>query len=177
VASERCNAQSVAWMDKALRPAYIGRVRGKRLAGACVVAVLGVLGGAPSALGCSCAPQPPAQSLREADGAVVGRLVRVLPHGPLHAVYRYEVLHTYKGGDAMPAGKMLDVHGSRRAAACALPRRTGRSYGLFLSQRHGRWFGGICGVVSPRRLRLAAENQPRVYRRSAGQGTGVCGAA
>lgn len=118
---------------------------------------------------CSCAPQPPAESLRQADGAVVGRLVKVLPHGPLHAVYRYEVLHVYKGADAIQAGKTLDVHSSRRAAACALPRRTGRSYGLFLSQRNGRWFGGICGVISPKRLRDAAQNRPRVYRRAAGQ--------
>lgn len=125
-----------------------------------------------SAQACSCAPQTPAESLREADGAVVGRLVKVLPHGPLHAVYRYEVNRVYKGKIAR--GHMLDVHGSRRAAACALPRRTGRSYGLFLFQRHGRWFGGICGVVSPRRLRAAAQAQPRIYRRSAGQGTG-CG--
>lgn len=110
-----------------------------------------------SAQACSCAPQAPAESLREADGAVVGRLIKVLPHGPLHAVYRYEVSRVYKGEIAK--GRMLDVHSSRRAAACALPRRTGRSYGLFLFQRHGRWFGGICGVVSPRRLRLAAQNQ------------------
>jgi hypothetical protein len=112
-----------------------------------------------SAFACSCAPQAPAESLREADGAVVGRLVKVLPHGALHAVYRYEVRHVYKGGEVIEAGKMLDVHGSRRAAACALPRRTERSYGLFLSRRHGRWFGGICGVISPGRLRLAAQNQ------------------
>jgi hypothetical protein len=128
-----------------------------------------------SASACSCAPQSPAESLREADGAVVGRLVKVLPHGPLHAVFRYEVRHVYKG-DGLPAvGKMLDVHGSRRAAACALPRRTGRSYGLFLSRRHGRWFGGICGVIAPKRLRAAAANQARGYRRaSAGQGPGGC---
>lgn len=121
---------------------------------------------------CSCAPQPPGESLRESDGAIVGRLVKVLPHGPLHAVYRYEMLHVYKGGDVIEAGKMLDVHSSRRAAACALPRRTGRSYGLFLSQRNGRWFGGICGVILPKRLRAAAQNRPRTYRRSAGQGAG-----
>jgi hypothetical protein len=119
------------------------------LAALCVFYVSG-------AQACSCAPQLPAESLREADGAVVGRLVEVLPHGPLHAVFRYEVRHAYKGGIA--PGRMLDVHGSRRAASCALPRRTGRSYGLFLSQRHGRWFGGICGVISPKRLRHAAQN-------------------
>jgi len=136
------------------------------------VVVLAMLAFAASAAACSCAPQAPAESLREADGAVVGRLVKVLPHGPLHAVYRYEVLHVYKGGGAIEAGRMLDVHSSRRAVACALPRRTGRSYGLFLSRRSGRWFGGICGVISPQRLRGAAQNRPRTYRRSAGQSAG-----
>lgn len=133
-------------------------MRGRWLAGACVVLVLGALIGAAGALACSCAPQPPAESLREADGAVVGRLVKVLPHGPLNAVFRYEVRHVYKG-DSIDAGRMLDVRGARRGAACGLPRRTDRSYGLFLSQRDGRWFGGICGVISPRRLRAAAQKQ------------------
>jgi hypothetical protein len=97
----------------------------------------------------------------------VGRLVRVLPHGALHAVYRYEVRHSYKG--ALPAtGRMLDVHSSRRGAACALPRRIDRRYGLFLSHRNGRWFGGLCGTVAPERLRAAAANQPRIYRRGSG---------
>jgi hypothetical protein len=93
--------------------------------------------------------------LREADAAVVGRLVKVVPHGELHAVYRYEVRHVYKGRDAIEVGRMLGVRSARRSAACALPRRAGRSYGLFLQRAHGRWYGGICGVVSPSRLRHA----------------------
>lgn len=94
-------------------------------------------------------------------------MVKVLPHGALHAVFRYEVRHAYKG--ALPGtGRMLDVHSSRRGAACALPRRTGRGYGLFLFRRNGRWFGGLCGVVAPQRLRAAAANQPRIYRRGTG---------
>lgn len=123
-----------------------------------MVVLLGLV--APSgASACSCAPQPPVESLQEADAAIVGRLVKVLPHGPLHAVFRYEVRHVYKGADSIDAGQMLDVRSSRRTAACGLPRRTDRSYGLFLSHRQGRWFGGICGVIAPRRLGLAAQNQ------------------
>jgi hypothetical protein len=122
-------------------------------------AALWALVGAASATACSCAPQPPAESLREADGAVVGRLVEVLPHGPLNAVFRYEVRHVYKGADSIDVGQMLDVRGARRTAACGLPRRTERSYGLFLSRRGGHWFGGICGVIAPQRLRTAAQGQ------------------
>jgi hypothetical protein len=109
-----------------------------------------------SAQACSCAPQAPAESLREADAAVTVRLVAVLPHGSGQALYRYEVRHVYKGAVKLEAGQMLGVHSSRRSAACALPRRIGRAYGLFMLSRHGRWFGSICRVVSPERMRRAA---------------------
>lgn len=127
-----------------------------------------------SAAACSCAPRSPGESLQEADGAVVGRLVKVLPHGALHAVFRYEVRHVYKGDGLPQVGRMLDVRGARRTAACALPRRTDRSYGLFLARRHGRWFGGICGVVAPQRLRAAATNQATAQRQGLGSGVEGC---
>jgi len=135
-----------------------------------VLVVLAMLVAANGAMACSCAPQEPAESLQESDAAVVARLVEVLPRGRLHADYRYEVRHVYRGSGAIEAGGMLTVRSARRAAACALPRRTGHMYGLFLSRARGRWFGGICGVIEPRRLRHAAQRQPRVHRRSSGVG-------
>ena len=136
----------------------LGLVWGRVLSAWMVVAV-GVLALAGDASACSCAPQPPAESLREADGAVVGRLVRVLPHGPLHAVFRYEVRNVFKGAGSIDAGRMLDVRSARRGAACGLPRRADRNYGLFISRHGGRWFGGLCGVIAPQRLRAAAQTQ------------------
>jgi hypothetical protein len=124
-----------------------------------VLVVLAMLMPANGALACSCAPQAPAESLQEADAAVVARLVAALPHGPSQALYRYEVRRVYKGGEKLEAGRMLDVHSSRRSAACALPRRIGRTYGLFLVTRHSRWFGSICRVVSPKRMRRVAQSQ------------------
>lgn len=121
------------------------------------MAVTLVLVTAPGAVACSCVPQAPGESLREADAAVVGRLVRVMPAGALYAIYRYEVRRVYKGPSRIEAGRMIDVRSARRSAACALPRRAGRSYGLFLLRRNGRWVGSICGVVSPQRLRHAAQ--------------------
>ncbi len=147
---------------------YSWRVRGKGIVAVGLIAMLGALTGVTGAAACSCAPRSPGEALAEADGAIVGRLVEVAPRGLLHAVYRYRVLHVYKGGDAIEPGRMLSVHSARRAAACALPRRTGHRYGLFLSSRHGRWFGGICGVVGPDRMRHAAQHRPRVYRRAPG---------
>lgn len=105
---------------------------------------------------------------------MVGRLVEVLPHGPLRAVFRYEVRHVYKGEGLPSVGRMLSVNSSRRGAACALPRRTDRSYGLFLTRQHGHWFGGICGVVAPKRLRAAAANQSRTERLAFGAAA-ACG--
>jgi hypothetical protein len=124
---------------------------------------------------CSCAPQAPAESLQESDAAIVARLVKVLPHGKLQADYLYEVRQVYRGKTMIDQGQMLTVRSGRRAATCALPRRLDHAYGLFLARRQGRWFGGICGVVEPRRLRHAAEQQPRVYRRGSG-GTAPCSA-
>lgn len=129
---------------------------------------------ARSAEACSCAPQAPADSLRESDGAIVGRLVKVVPRGRLHADYRYEVRHVYRGGESIDSGRMLTVRSGRKAAACALPRRLGHVYGLFLSRARGRWFGGICGVIEPDRLRHAAQSQRRVYRRGSGAFSSTC---
>ncbi len=146
-------------------------VRGKLAAGA-VVAVVLVLVFAAGAMACSCAPQAPVESLRGSDAALVGRLVKVIPHGSLRAVYRYRVGHVYKGSGEIDAGRVLNVRSARRSAACALPRRTGRNYGLFLTHAHGRWFGGICGVVSPRRLWSAATSQGGARRLRGTDSTG-----
>jgi hypothetical protein len=115
---------------------------------------------APSAAACSCAPQAPSESLREADAAIVGRLIAVAPHGRLRADYRYEVLRAYRG-NGIERGQTLTVRSARRASACALPRRLERRYGLFLVNRGGSWFGGICGVIRPQRLRHAAGGEIR----------------
>jgi hypothetical protein len=126
---------------------------------AAVLVALAMLVAANDASACSCAPQAPAESLREADAAIVGRLVAVVPHGPSQAIYRYEVRHVYKGAEKIESNAMLSVRSTRRSAACALPRRIGRTYGLFLLTRHNRWFGGICRVVSPKRMRRVAGSQ------------------
>jgi hypothetical protein len=128
---------------------------------------------AGSAAACSCAPQAPAESLQESDAAIVGRLLEVLPHGRLQADYRYEVRRVYRG-DGIEPGGVLTVRSGRRAATCALPRRLDHRYGLFLTSGKGRWFGGICGVIEPRRLWHAAQQNSRPLRRSSGQGPGGC---
>jgi hypothetical protein len=133
-------------------------VRGGRVVIAVVSVVLLGLVGAGSALACSCAPTSPAESLARADAAVAARLLAVEPHGATRLIYRYEVLHVYRGRDAIAPGSILKVTSPAGSAACALPDRLDRNYGLFLLGERGQWVGGLCGVVSPRRLWAAARN-------------------
>jgi hypothetical protein len=132
-----------------------------------VVVASAMLVFAGSATACSCAPQAPGELLRESDAAIVGRLVEVMPRGALRADYRYEVLRVYSGRDAIERGQMLTVRSARRAAACALPRSPGHRYGLFLVRDRGRWFGGICSVIAPRRLWRAVQHQSSASRSGA----------
>jgi hypothetical protein len=145
-------------------------VRGGRVFIAAVsVALLGLVC-AGSALACSCSPAAPAESLAQSDAAIVGRLLAVAPDGPTRARYRYEVLHVYRGRDKIKRGSFLTVLSSRSSAACALPTRVHRNYGLFLLGAGGRWASGLCGVVSPRRLWMAARHPGSAGQASTGLG-------
>ncbi len=132
-------------------------MRGGRVAIAAVSVVLFGLVCAGSALACSCAPSTPSESLAGSDAAIAGRLLSVEPHGTTRAEYRFEVLHVYRGRDEIERGTTLAVISPRGSAACALPDRIGRSFGLFLLGGGGRWASGICGVISPQRLWSAAQ--------------------
>jgi hypothetical protein len=132
-------------------------VRGGRVVIAAVSVVLLGLVGAGSALACSCAPSTAAELLAGSDAALAARLLSVEPHGATQAEYRYEVLHVYRGPQTIEPGATLKVGSPRGSAACALPSGIGHNYGLFLVGNGRRWVGGLCGVVSPRRLWAAAK--------------------
>jgi hypothetical protein len=139
-------------------------VRGGRVAIAAASVVLLGLVFAGSALACSCAPSSPARSLAESDAALTGRLLSVVPHGLTRAEYRYEVLHVYRGPDGLRPGSIVEVRSPRGSASCALPEAVGRNYGLFLLGDGRRWASGLCGVISPRRLHLAAGKRGAEWR-------------
>ena len=145
-------------------------MRLRRLAVAGALALLVVLGLAGGARACSCAPTPPGEALRESDAAIVGRLVEVVPRGRYQADYRYEVQRVYRGTRMIEADQMLSVRSARRSAACALPRRRDRRYGLFLTHFEGRWRSGICSVVTPRRLWTAVKGRRLDARPPCGDG-------
>ena len=95
--------------------------------------------------------------MRQADAAIVASLVKVVPRNRVWADYRYRVLRVYRGGEEVARGETISVRSSRRAAACALPRRVEHRYGLFLVRHEGHWTAGACSVIAPHRLWLAAK--------------------
>jgi len=134
---------------------YSGRVRLRRRTFAAVV-VLGALVPAGSAQACSCAQVAPKDSLRQADAAIVGKLVEVVPRGGLRADYRYRVQHVYKSGKGIRPGKTISVRSATDSAACGLPEEIDRTYGVLLSRAESRWTSGLCGVLTPELMRRAS---------------------
>ena len=135
-------------------------MRARRLSPAAAVVVLGVLVFTPGAQACSCARTAPAVAMRQADAAFVGELVRVIPRSRLRADYRYRVQRVYKRGKGIRRGRVISVRSAKDSAACGLPRRSGRRYGLLLRRGEGRWTGGLCGVLRPGLLEAAAARVP-----------------
>jgi hypothetical protein len=104
---------------------------------------------------------PPKEALAQSDAAIVGRLLGVEAKGPARAAYRYRVVRVYRGGETIQRGSVATVLSGRGSAACALPTRVGRNYGLFLLGQGGRWASGLCAIISPRRLWAAARGSRR----------------
>lgn len=128
----------------------------RRLALIAVIVGLGALLFSSSAQACSCMERTPREALREADAAIVGRLVRVVPTNAYSAEYRYLVRRAYKGGGGIQAGETISVRSGLNGASCGLPADKQRWYGLFLNRGGARWMGGLCGLVAPRQLSAAA---------------------
>jgi hypothetical protein len=122
------------------------------------IVVLGALLFSSGAQACSCIERTPRQALREADAAVVARLVKVQPANGYSAQYHYLVRRAYKGGKRIQAGKTVSVRSGVDGASCGFPVDEDRWYGLFLYRSGNRWTGGLCGIVAPRQLSAAASS-------------------
>lgn len=118
----------------------------RRLSIAAVV-VLGALVFATGAQACSCARIPRDEAIGQADAAISGKLLRVIPQSEIRAVFRYRVQRVYKGGHGMRVGDVVSVRSARDSAACGLPAQTGRRYGLALSWSEGGWTSGACALL------------------------------
>jgi hypothetical protein len=134
----------------------------RRPAFAAAIVVLGALLFSSGAQACSCIERTPREALREADAAIVGRLVEVVPAANGYsAEYRYLVRRAYKGGKGIRAGTTVSVRSGTNGASCGFPLDEERWYGLFLYRGENRWTGGLCGIVTPRQLAAAASGPRR----------------
>ncbi len=138
--------------------------------GIAVLALVVLLGVAQPAAACSyglpdgtTVDELQRKEYRRADAAIVGRLIEVRPVGSPGAEtgpadFRYRVERVYKGGRRLRRGRVVTVRAERSEAACGLPSRIGRRYGLLLHRRRGRppWRAGLFDAMSPRELREAA---------------------
>ncbi|MDQ3728388.1 MAG: hypothetical protein M3355_02250 [Actinomycetota bacterium] len=127
---------------------------------AAVLAVLGALWGAESAMACSCAEDPDEkETLHGYDAAATMRLVDVKNRNPStgSADLIYRILRVYKNSN-LREGERFVIKDNPDGAACGLPTQVGERYGLRLYRtRDGRLSSNSCALLSPRELRRAAE--------------------
>lgn len=86
--------------------------------------------------------------MQGADAAISGRLLKVVPQGGQRAIFRYRVQRVYKGAPGIRRGQVVSVQSASSSAACGLPTRAGRRYGLMLSRAEGVWSSGVCALLS-----------------------------
>jgi hypothetical protein len=98
----------------------------------------------------------PAEAMRQADAAIVGELIEVVPRDGLRSDYRYRVQRVYKPGRGIRTGGTILVRSATDSAACGLPPRTGRRYGLLLARAEDRWTSGLCGLLTPHLMHRAS---------------------
>lgn len=128
----------------------------RRPAYAVAIVVLGALLCSSGAQACSCIERSPREALREADAALIGRLVKIVSINGYSAEYYYLVRRVYKGGKGIQAGETVSVRSGVNGASCGFPVDEDRLYGLFLHRSGNRWTGGLCGLIAPRQLSAAA---------------------
>jgi hypothetical protein len=119
-----------------------------------------------SAQACSCAAIAPETRLAQSDGAVIAKLIEVLPRGRYLADYRYRIKEAFKARRRLRPGRLLTIRAPVSSATCGLPHDRRGSYGLFLRRSRGRWHAGLCDVVSGREMREAAAGRAGARARS-----------
>jgi hypothetical protein len=96
--------------------------------------------------------------MRQADAAIVARLVEVIPRNRFRADFRYRVRHVYRGAQMIDRGETISVRSARDSAACGLPNQQDRAVGLLLHREDRRWTAGLCSVIDPDQLWAAARH-------------------
>ena len=115
---------------------------------------------------CSCVYVGPRAAIRGADGAFVGRVVRIkrAEHGWSNApaVFTFRVGRRLKGR----MGRRIRVHTVSGGESCGLELRRGERTGLVMERRRRRWHASLCDQYGPRELARAARRERRSARRA-----------
>lgn len=131
----------------------------KRVSAVLAVIAFACLANASPAAACSCAPDKK-PTLQRFDAAATMRLVDVRndnnPSGSADLTYR--ILRVYKGSGRynLREGEKLRIH-SPQGAACGLPRKQGRRYGLRMHETRNGLSSNLCVLLTPEELRKAAK--------------------
>jgi hypothetical protein len=145
-------AHSASWWQQRVTKAVPGRsvyVMARVIILAGLVVTL-ALAAAETASACSCVQIAPETKLRQSDGAVVARLLRVEPleSSQFSANFVYRTGRVLKGKPRLRRGRRLVVRSPLSSASCGLMEREGRLTGLFLTRDDGRWSSNSCNEVS-----------------------------
>jgi hypothetical protein len=117
--------------------------------------------GAEQAMACSCIATSTRDALEQSDAALVGKLVEVdrVSNDTLKLSYR--VKRVFKGPPGLNRGDRLTLRSLDSEAACGLPHRRDKRYGLLLDRRNKRLTANLCSVVPPKKLRRAADGKAK----------------
>ena len=125
-----------------------------------------------------------AQRIKDSDAAVIARVEKVRYTGSSNsspiddqAIFTVKVRDAFKRLGAFPEGRTVRVHTAANGAACGLEMGRGDVAGLFLDRAKGEWNGNLCGQISPRWMRKAADYLAGGGPDRASAGSGCSGAA
>lgn len=113
------------------------------------------------ALACSCVGGRIDDRVAQADAAIVARLVDVDRVTTGGVKLEYRVKRVFKGAPGLDRGESLTIRSPATGASCGLPRKKDRRYGLLLARRRQRLTANLCSVVSPKKLRRAADGKAK----------------
>jgi hypothetical protein len=117
-----------------------------------VLAIASLAAAVEPARACSCVPPDPWAYLKQADGALVGRLVSRRETEEGRAVLTFRVERAVKG----KIGGTVEVTTANNGAACGIETSVGQRIGLFLAREGDGWAGHLCWQVEPADLLAAA---------------------
>jgi hypothetical protein len=115
------------------------------------IVILGALLFSSDAQACSCVEPNPRSALRQADAAIIGHVVGVVPLDDYNSDYLVRVHRVFKGDD-LGRGMTIAVRSGPNGASCGLPSAGPRRYGMFLGRGEDGWRGSLCALTRPREL-------------------------